>query len=472
MVRFAGFWGDPPQNLAISDTISDTFAMQPRRRDASQLDLFQAQFTQILNLNHPLILLSHKIDWSRFEAAFAGCYSPDMGAPAKAIRLMVGLHYLKHTFNVSDEVVLEQWVENPYWQYFCGFETMQHEPPLHPTSLVKWRQRVGAEKLASLLQETLAIAVKEKHVTPHELAQVNVDTTVQEKNITHPTDSKLYHRAITKLVKAAGDRAVKLRQTYSRVAKRVAIMVSRYAHAKQFRRMRKSLKQLRTWLGRVIRDVRRKVPSPDESLTKLLQLCERLHAQQPTNTKKLYSLHEPDVQCISKGKAHKRYEFGQKISITTTNRGNWIVDALLCENNPYDGHTLAKTILSAQTNTGVKVAAAYVDKGYRGHDYRGDAMIHIAGSSHRNLTRTQVKRRRRRSAVEPKIGHLKQDHRMGRCFLKGLMGDAINAVLAAAGSNLRKLLKLLAALGPALIFWLRYVAASGRAALTPRHQPT
>lgn len=446
--------------------------MQPRRRDASQLDLFQAQFAQILNLDHPLILLAKKIDWSRFDAAFAGCYSPDMGAPAKAIRLMVGLHYLKHTFNESDESLLERWVENPYWQSFCGFETMQHHAPLHPTSLVKWRQRVGAEKLTSLLQETIVMAIREHEVTPHELAQVTVDTTVQEKNITPPTDSKLYRTAITKLANAARDRQVTLRQTYRRVAKRAAIMVGRYAHAKQFKRMRKSLKRLRTWLGRVIRDVRRKVSDPDPALATLLQLCERLHAQQPTDKKKLYSLHEPDVQCISKGKAHKRYEFGQKVSIATTNRGNWIVGISLCENNPYDGHTLAKTIASVQTNTGVNVAAAYVDKGYRGHDYEGAGTIHIAGGSPRGLTRTQLKRRRRRSAVEPKIGHLKQDHRLGRCFLKGLIGDAINAVLAAAGSNLRKLLNRLAALGPALIFWLRDHLTRRCAALTIKHPPT
>jgi IS5 family transposase len=199
--------------------------MKPRRRDASQLDLFKAQFSQILNPDHPLIVLADKIDWSRFEVAFADCYSADMGAPAKAIRLMVGLHYLKHAFNESDESLLERWVENPYWQYFCGFETMQHEVPLHPTSLVKWRQRVGAEKLALLLTETVTLALTDNHVTKSELAQVNVDTTVQEKNITHPTDSKLYHTAVSKLVQSAKARNVKLRQTYHRVAKRAAIMV-------------------------------------------------------------------------------------------------------------------------------------------------------------------------------------------------------------------------------------------------------
>jgi IS5 family transposase len=201
----------------------------------------------------------------------------------------------------------------------------------------------------------------------------------------------------------------------------------------------------------VIRDLRRKVPRPDESLETLLALCERLHAQEKTDRKKLYSLHEPDVMCISKGKAHKRYEFGQKISVTTTNRGNWIVGVDLCEGNPYDGHTLTAALATVERTTRVKVTDAYVDKGYRGHGYEGDATVHLAGSSLRGLTRTQQKRRRRRSAVEPKIGHLKSDHRMRRCFLKGLIGDAINAVLAAAGSNL---LKLLRAYAHALIFWL------------------
>jgi IS5 family transposase len=425
---------------------------------SSQLNLFQAQFDQLLNLDHALVILAKKIHWERFDLAFAECYSQDMGAPAKSVRLMVGLHYLKHTFNESDESLLDRWIENPYWQYFCGFETMQHEMPLHSTSLTKWRQRVGAEKLIELLQETIVLAVDEKLVSKHELAQVNVDTTVQEKNITFPTDSKLYLTAILKLAVAAKNRSVKLRQTYVRVAKKAAIMVGRYAHAKQFKRMRNRLKKLKTWLGRVLRDLRRNVPKPDAALEELLQLCERLHAQEKTDSKKLYSLHEPETMCISKGKAHKRYEFGQKVSVATTNRDNWIVGVNLCAGNPYDGHTLDRALATVELTTGVKVSDAYVDKGYRGHDYKGEATVHRAGTSTKKLTRTQKARRKRRSAVEPKIGHLKSDNRMRRCYLKGLVGDAINVVLAAAGSNLQKLLR---ALSRALVFWLRSVVSRG-----------
>lgn len=422
----------------------------------SQLQLFQAQFEQLLNHDHPLFVLANQIDWDRFEAALAGCYSEDTGAPAKPTRLLVGLHYLKHTFNESDESVLERWVENPYWQYFCGFRTMQHQLPVHPTLLVKWRQRVGAEKLAEMLAGTLTLAVRQKHVSTKELAHVNVDTTVQEKNITHPTDSKLYHAAIVKLGQAAKTRQVKLRQTYVRVAKRAAIQASRYAHAQQFQRMRGQLRKLRTWLGRVIRDIRRRVPQPDESLQTLLQRCERLHAQQKTDHNKLYSLHEPDVKCISKGKAHKRYEFGQKVSVATTNRDNWIVGIELCDGNPYDGHTLANALAQIERMTGVSVTDAYVDKGYRGHGYTGPTTVHRAGTSTRRLTRTGKTRRKRRSAVEPKIGHLKSDHRMKRCYLKGLTGDAINAILAAAGANLQKLLRILS---HAPAEWYQQVAA-------------
>ncbi len=417
--------------------------MKPKSQPRDEFELFQAHFDQLLNLDHELIVLASQIDWPGLDAVFADCYAPDIGAPAKAIRLMVGLQYLKYTFDKSDESVVAHWVENPYWQYFCGYTHMQHDCPIHPTSMTKWRNRVGPQRLEKLLAETIALAVREKHLRKPDLAQVTVDTTVQEKNITHPTDSKLLYRCIEKLVDAAKSRDIPLRQSYIRVGKKAAVMAGRYAHAKQFRRMRGRLRKLRTYVGRLIRDIRRKATDIDDELNVLLDRAERIRSQKPKDKKKLYSLHEPEVQCISKGKAHKRYEFGQKISVATTNRSNWFVASLLCKNNPYDGHTLTETLETVARVTGVAVTDAYVDKGYRGHGHTGETAVHIAGQGQKNTPRSERKRRRRRSAIEPKIGHLKSDHRMRRCFLARLDGDAINAVLSAAGSNLRKILGLL-----------------------------
>jgi IS5 family transposase len=415
--------------------------MKPKPQKRDDFELFQAHFDQLLNPNHNLIQLGRKIDWSRFDVAFADCYSEDMGAPAKATRLMVGLQYLKYTYNVSDESLAERWVENPYWQSFCGFTHMQYVFPIHPTSMTKWRNRVGAERMEELLKETIDLAVREKQVSRRDLQRVNVDTTVQEKNITFPTDSKLLCKAIERLAAAAKVRGICLRQSYVRVGKKAAVMAGRYAHAKQYRRMRRPLRKLRTYVGRLIRDIRRKAIMIDDELATLLSRADRVRQQQPKDSHKLYSLHEPEVRCISKGKAHKRYEFGQKVSVATTNGDNWIVATRLMKNNPYDGHTLAETMAAIESITNVAITNAYVDKGYRGHDYTGAAEVHIAGQRNKKVSRSQRRRRRRRSAVEPKIGHLKSDHRMDRCFLAGLQGDAINAVLAGAGSNMRKLLR-------------------------------
>jgi IS5 family transposase len=437
--------------------------MKPKTTSSNQFDLFRSNFKQILNPDHQLCLLADSIDWPGFDAQFVDCYSDDMGRPGNAIRLMVGLHYLKHAFDESDESVIDRWVENPYWQYFCGFDYMQHECPIHPTSMVKWRQRVGAEKLESLLAETLRIALKDKQVTSQQLRKVTVDTTVQEKAIAFPTDARLYTKMLLRLINLSKKRGIQLRQTYIRKAPQLLKQQGRYAHARQFKRSRRCTKTLHTLLGRVVRDIGRKAIEINPQLQEFLQRAEKLLSQTKKSKNKLYSIDAPEVECISKGKAHKRYEFGCKVSVTTTNESNWVVGVQALHGNPYDGHTLAGAIEQVERITGRQVKEAFVDKGYRGHDYAGDGQVHITGQRGKGKAGPALRRRKkRRSAVEPKIGHLKSDNRMGRNFLKGKEGDRTNALLAGIGANIRKLL---AAFWPALLEWAQIYTSNCRVKL-------
>jgi IS5 family transposase len=414
--------------------------MKPKHIE-SKFDLFRANLKQILNLDHSLCLLADKINWQKFDTEFADSYSEDMGRPAKAIRLMIGLHYLKHAFNVSDEQVVQSWVENPYWQYFCGFEYMQHECPIHFSTLSRWRSRVGDEKMELLLSETIRLAVDEKYVTPQELSKVTVDTTVQEKAIAFPTDARLYTKMILRLANLAKKRGIKLRQTYIRTAPLLLKKQGRYAHARQFNRSKKCTKKLYTILGRIFRDIKSNAVIIDEQLETYLSRAERLLNQSKSSKNKLYSIDAPEVECISKGKAHKKYEFGCKVSVALTNKSNWIVGVKALHGNPYDGHTLGDAIMQVERIISKSVQEIFVDKGYRGNDYTGDANVHIVGQRGRpDITKVLAKRKKRRSAIEPKIGHLKSDNRMARNFLKGIQGDRINAILAGIGANIRKLL--------------------------------
>lgn len=442
--------------------------MKPKNNSSNQFALFQANFKQILNPEHSLYLLANAIDWPDFDAHFANCYSDDMGRPGNAIRLMVGLHYLKHAFDESDESVIDRWVENPYWQYFCGFDYMQHECPIHPTSMVKWRQRVGAEKLEALLAETIRIALKDKQVTSQQLRKVTFDTTVQEKAIAFPTDARLYTKMLLRLVNLCKKCGIQLRQTYIRKAPQLLKQQGRYAHARQFKRSRRCTKTLRTLLGRVVRDIRRKTTEIDPQLQEFLQRAEKLLSQTKKSKNKLYSIDAPEVECISKGKAHKRYEFGCKVSVATTNESNWVVGVQALHGNPYDGHTLASAVEQVERVTSRKIKEAFVDKGYRGHNYTGDGQVHITGQRGKGKAGPALrKRKKRRSAVEPKIGHMKSDNRMNRNYLKGAKGDRTNAILAGIGANIRKLL---AAFWPALLEWARIYVLNCQIRLQQKNQ--
>jgi IS5 family transposase len=423
--------------------------MKPKKTSAaelSQFQLFHTRLDQLVNSHHELIQLAEQIDWSRFDEAYEPLYCEDNGAPGLPTRLMVGLEYLKYTFNLSDEELVKRWTENPYWQAFCGEVHFQTEPPIHPTSLGVWRRRIGAEKLKLILEETVHVAIKKKFLTTKDCERVIVDSTVQEKNITFPTDSKLLTRAIIKLGKFARLNGITLRQSYARKAKERNWQASGYAAARQFNRLARANQDLKNWLGRILRDIEKnrgnKVLSPN--FTNLISLSNRLLVQEKNTKNKLYSLHEPEVCCISKGKARLRYEFGQLASIVKTNKSNWIVNVEDFSDNPYDGHTLDQSIKGAEKITSVTVREGQVDRGYRGHDYKGSAVIRIARSSNAGLSQSERKRKRRRSSIEPVIGHLKADHRLDRCFLHGRVGDKLNLIGSAAGFNIRKLLRLLA----------------------------
>ena len=422
--------------------------MKPQKSPQSEpttFQLFQAQLDNQINLDHPLCQLAHNIQWQRFDEAYSSLYCEDNGAPGLPTRLMVGLEYLKYIHNLSDEELVMRWLENPYWQYFCGETHFQTTMPLHPTSLIKWRKRIGAEQLKLLLEETIRIATEKKFVTETDLSRVIVDTTVQEKNITFPTDAKLLSRVIIKLAECSLKHKIKLRQSYARKAKRMLRKACGYAAAQQFNRLNESVQTLKNWLGRVLRDIDRKSDgiTLSDKFTKLIELANKLLLQERKTPDKVYSLHEPEVRCIGKGKVNVRYEFGQLAAVVTTNKGNWIVNVEDLEGNPYDGHTLARSISGTEKITKVSVSEANVDRGYRGHDYKGSAVIRIAGSSNKGLSPSEIKRKRRRSAIEPVIGHLKSDHRLDRCYLSGRVGDALNLIGSAVGFNTLKLLRLL-----------------------------
>ena len=425
--------------------------MRPReRRENGEQDLFRSRLDQVINMDHALVKLARTIDWRFLEEKFGAVYADGSGRPPLPTRLMAGLAILKHSYNLSDETVCELWIENPYYQYFCGEEFFQHWLPLDRSSMTNWRHRMGEERLQALLQESLAVATRTGAMKPGDLARVIVDTTVQPKNITFPTDAKLLNRAREKLVKLAKRLGVGLRQSYTRVGKFALIQHQRYAHAKQFKRANRALRTLKTYLGRVIRDIARKIdgdPGLETKFALLLSLARRVRAQERGQRgPKVYSLHAPEVECIGKGKAHKPYEFGVKVSVATTLKhskgGQFVAHAQALPGNPYDGHTLAAVIPAIEQLVGNTIERLHADAGYRGHNAPPEYKFKIYTSKQKRRVTPAIKREmKRRATIEPVIGHAKEEHRMGRNYLAGRHGDANNAVLAAAGYNFRRLIR-------------------------------
>lgn len=434
--------------------------MRPKQQqEARHDDLFRARLDQIINMKHELVALADKLDWGFIDEQLADCFS-DQGRPAEPVRFMIGMFLLKHTFGLSDEQVWDRWEHDPYFQYFTGETFFQHELKHERSGLSHWRKRIG-DRLEVLLQESLRVAHDTGALKKSDLARVTVDTTVQPKNVAFPTDARLLEVAINQLGKLAKEHGVQLRQSYTRVAKRAAMMAGRYAHAKQFKRMNRQIKFLRTRLGRIIRDIRRKIKGNqglEEAFALPLGRASQIRRQQQRQRGwKLYSWHAPETECIGKGKARAPYEFGVKVSLTTTNKrckgGQFILHAKALPGNPYDGHTLKEVIAETEALTGRQIDRAYVDKGYRGHDAPDPWRVFKSGQK-RGVHGQIKKELRRRSAIEAVIGHCKTDGHLGRNFLKGRLGDQINAVLTAVGYNLRLILK-----------WLRKILAKIIAAI-------
>jgi len=422
--------------------------MQPKKPERTKAnDMFRSRLDNMIDLRHELVKLSPHIDWNWLHDRLSVHYS-GFGRPGVSIRLMVGLHLLKHIHGLSDEETCSRWRENPYWQYFCGEEYFQHREPIERSGMTHFRNRIGDEDLALLLQESLKVAVESGALRLKDTQRVAVDTTVQEKAITYPTDAKLRHRAIVHLAAIARRNEVQLRQSYIRVSKLALIKSARYRHAKQMKRAKKAEKKLLTYLGRIIRDINRKIAGNEglqNIFTEPLRKAEKIRKQQRQDKNKLLSWHAEEVECIGKGKSRKPYEFGCKASLATNINpapgGHFILHSRALHGNPYDGHTLKNALDDVQRIIGSRPQRAYVDKGYVGHS-ETQAAVYKSGQR-RGVTGIIKRELRRRCVIEPVIGHAKNDGLLGRNWLKGRTGDKINTLLAAVGYNFRQILRYL-----------------------------
>ena len=395
-----------------------------------------------LNPKDPLLLLARKIPWKMFEDEFCQLYATS-GRPAKPIRLMVGLLLLKQLENLSDERVVEAWVRNPYYQAFCGMEHFQWRYPCNPSELVHFRKRIGESGVEKIFQASVAI-----HGVRALEREVVIDTTVQEKNITFPTDIKLRVKVIGRCWKLASEEKVPLRRSYRRELKTLLRVIRFSRGTRNKTRVAAARRRVRTIANALLRDIIRKLPAARNAARhEELALYHRAINQQRQDSHKIYSIHEPEVCCISKGKESKKYEFGSKAAIVMTKTSSIIVGAKSFRNE-YDGDTLQGVLAQVASVRGLAPEKAFCDRGFRGREKTGDTMIVLPGSPPPKATEHFKRKARknfgRRCAIEPLIGHLKNDFRLARNYLKGTVGDAVNLLLSAAAFNCRKWMRAVA----------------------------
>lgn len=398
---------------------------------------FYTTFEEQLNHKHPLYKLAQAINWKVFEESFSKHYSLTHGKPAKPIRLMVALLILKQVRNLSDESVVEQWAENSYYQYFSGQDCFSPNRPCVPTELVEFRKRIGTEGVELIFKESIKVNGEDANDD-----HLSGDTTIQEKNITYPTDDKLYKKIIKECRSIAENEQIELRQSYTQTVKKLSTIQRFKKNKNGASAAKKASKKIKTISGVLVRELHRKLPA--DALNKYgndLALYEKVLAQKRGDSNKIYSLHEPQVKCYTKGKAHKRFEFGSKVSLLITQRTGVIVGALNFNSTEHDSKTLNLALEQYERLTNNKAKDIFVDRGYRGPKVINEKNIYTPKPD-KNITKTKRKRHSRRAAIEPVIGHLKSDYRMNRNFLKGVMGDEINVLLAAAAMNFKRVMNL------------------------------
>jgi transposase, IS5 family len=404
-----------------------------------QLDIFKTPLKQFINLNHELCILANKIDWKAETGRFEKYYK-NFGRPSVPLRRMIGMVLLKHMYNLSDENMAERWIENPYWQYFTGETFFQVDKPFDPSEFVHFRKRIGesgAEGLLTLSVRLFGKEAKEKEVL--------IDTTVQEKNITFPTDTKLHKKIIDQCNKIAESEGIQLRQSYKRVMKQLMIDQRFRNHPKRKKKANSAARKIKTIAGRLVRDLERKMNEEQKShYGRKAEIFNQILQQEKDSKNKIYSIHEPHVKCIAKGKEAKQYEFGNKSSFVKTRHNGIIIGAMAFEKNLYDGDTLEPQLEQVERVADYLPTIAIVDRGYRGKKQVLDTLICTPKPLPPNASKYQKlitrKRFRSRAGIEPVIGHLKYDHRMIRNYLRGEMGDKVNTILAAAAFNLKKML--------------------------------
>ena len=403
---------------------------------SKQLSLFSS-LEDMLNHNHPLYKLANKINWRRFEEAFSPLYCRTNGRPAHPIRLMCGLLILKHLRNVSDESVVLQWSENAYYQYFCGQLEFLPKEPCEASDLVHFRNRIGEAGMEVILSES--IRVNTENDDEDHFNTAFIDSTVQEKNITYPTDAKLHKKIIKRVLKIVREKKLPLRQSYQRTLKAISRDQRFRNRPGNHKKAVKADRRLRTIAGRLVRELDRNLPDK-KGYEKMFELFYKVLRQSRNSRDKTYSLHEPEVQCISKGKEHKKYEFGNKASFIRSLSG--IILAAVSFRNEYDGHTIEATLQQTERMTGRRIENLAGDRGYRGTKQVGTTKILIPQAPKDKDSYYQKRKRHKlfckRAGIEPTIGHLKSDYRLSRNFYKGVKGDAINIMLAAAAYNFKR----------------------------------